>query len=140
VAHPQRAAAHRRCYSGSGRGLGRIGCGLQQVDGGGQLARNGHQQVFILETKTHVLGALGKQHTQQAPGRQQRHRHLAVRLWQAGVGDVQATQRGRIGCGMCVHAFADGVAVQGGVRHVADAHRRALARSHADHSLPQPDF
>ena len=140
VAHPQRAAAHRRCRRRSRQRLGRIGRGLQQVDGGGQLARNGHQQVFILEAKAHVLGALGKQHAQQAPGRQQRHCHLAVRLWQAGVGDVHAAQRGRIGRGMRVHALADGVAVQGSVRHVADAHRRALARGHADHALAQPDL
>jgi hypothetical protein len=39
-----------------------------------------------------------------------------------------------------LQAAAHGVAVERGVCHVADAHRRVLARGHADHAMPQCDF
>jgi hypothetical protein len=52
VAHPQRAAAHRPCVGRRRRPAARAHRrGLQQVDGGAQMAGQRHQQVLVLEAE-----------------------------------------------------------------------------------------
>ena len=83
--------------------------GLRVDDQPGRLVQD--QQVLVLEAKAQVHGAFGEQHAQHPPGADQGHRHLAVGLREAGVGNVHAPQRWRIGRGMGIHAVADGMAV-----------------------------
>ena len=121
-------------------GWGRIGgfAVLQLAQAGCQLPAQRHQRVLVVVAEAQVLLALDEQHAHQLAAGQQRHGQLAVRLGQAGPGDLaRGTGIARlVRRQVLAHRLHIGLLAG----QVADAHGHALARGHADHALAQADL